>query len=141
MTDTKELRALVERLRRQVQTGRCTLGFGSVSSDGKIDMRGNEPIVALANPDGPAAATALESLLSENKALREERDKYRSALVRIALTDRHRRIVKPHPDGGARGPGGMIAVYELIGKNGSTVTGEELLSAIASTLSPESPKP
>jgi len=58
---------------------------------------------------------------------RAETQRLRDALVRIALSDRHTRRVNPNPDGGIRGPGGMIAVFALIGKNGSRVTDEELL--------------
>lgn len=59
-----------------------------------------------------------------------ERDKLREALIRIAKTDRHRRYPKPHPDGGIRGVGGMIAVFELTGKNGCYLTDADLDASI-----------
>lgn len=65
---------LIERLRRKVDTGKRTMGGGSVSHDGKAEMWGNHPIYALANPDGPEAADALATLSAKLAEVERERD-------------------------------------------------------------------
>ncbi len=75
MTDPKEM---IERLRATYDTGRRTDGTGSVGYglDGQVkyEMTGNEPIMALRNPDGPEAATLIEQLVKERDEARDERD-------------------------------------------------------------------
>jgi len=68
MSEIEELRA---KLLRKVDTGKRTLGFGSVSHDGKAAMGGHEPIMALANPDGPEAAALLSLQEKQIERLRE----------------------------------------------------------------------
>ena len=52
-----------------------------------------------------------------------------AALVRIAIKDRHYRVLKPKEDGGIRGPGGMIATYALMGVNGSYIGDAAILES------------
>lgn len=49
-----------------------------------------------------------------------------TALLRIALEDRHGRLIKATVDGAYRGRGGMIAVFALTGLNGSSVLDEDI---------------
>lgn len=53
---------LIERLRATRDSGRRTLGGGSISHDGKCEMWGGEPIMVQANPDGGAAADRILAL-------------------------------------------------------------------------------
>jgi hypothetical protein len=53
------LEALIPKLRRMVDSGHRTLGGGTVSHDGQSSIWGNEPIMKLANPDGPEIAAAI----------------------------------------------------------------------------------
>ena len=63
---TAEDMVLIERLRRRVDSGRRTLGGASMTTDheGKVvtTSYGGEPIMVLANPDGPAAVDLIERL-------------------------------------------------------------------------------
>lgn len=61
--------ALLERLRAKVDSGRRTLGGGTISSDGRSTTWGNERVMVLANRDGPEAANLIESLAAEIAAL------------------------------------------------------------------------
>jgi hypothetical protein len=58
------LEALVPKLRRMVDSGHRTLGGGTISHDGKSSTWGNEPIMKLANPDGPEIAAAIEIFIA-----------------------------------------------------------------------------
>lgn len=55
---------LLFRLRRQIESGQFAMGGGSISSDGKCEMWGGEPLMIAANPDGEAAAQRIEYLES-----------------------------------------------------------------------------
>lgn len=87
---------LITRLKAMQDTGRRTLGGGNVGVglNGKTTISssyGNEPILALRNPDGPEAAEKLEALEADNAKLHKaceewyaENELLREALVRIA---------------------------------------------------------
>ena len=57
-----DARALCERLREQFDSGLRTIGGGNISSDGKCETWGGEPIMRPANRDGEAAAAMIERL-------------------------------------------------------------------------------
>jgi hypothetical protein len=72
MTPHDELKRLAEKLRRVVDTGRRTLGGTIISGNGEVSkIWGSEPIMALANPNGPEAADTILALSAENEKLRE----------------------------------------------------------------------
>lgn len=61
----EKLREWLPRLREQRDTGRRTMGGGSISTDGGGGKSwGGEVIMAHINPDGPAVASAIEEMLA-----------------------------------------------------------------------------
>lgn len=66
----EELSGLIERLRARRDSGQRTIGGATASADGHFESWGCEPIMVLANPDGPEAADALEALSAECEGLR-----------------------------------------------------------------------
>jgi hypothetical protein len=77
MTNIEELERLLEALRSEFDTGLRTIGGSAIAGRHAnavtIETWGSEPIMALRNPNGPAAATAIEGLLSHIRELREAR--------------------------------------------------------------------
>lgn len=92
---------LVERLRAKVDSGRRTLGGGSISADGKATTWGNQLIMVYRNPDGPAAADEIERLTAElaearqaERAAMSELNAHKDALAQVGGTferDQHDR--------------------------------------------------
>jgi hypothetical protein len=58
------LETLIPKLRAMVDSGHRTLGGGTVSYNGISSIWGNEPIMKLANPDGPEVAAAIEHVIA-----------------------------------------------------------------------------
>jgi hypothetical protein len=79
--DVARARALADRLDEKVDSGRRTLGGGSIGVDGKPSMWGGERIMVHRNPDGPEAATLLRSLAQQVEEMRKESDAFQAALA------------------------------------------------------------
>lgn len=61
--------AMVERLRASRDSGMRSVGGASISADGSFKSWGGEPIMALVNPDGPAAADMLTTLSPQDASI------------------------------------------------------------------------
>jgi hypothetical protein len=62
---------LSARLREKIDSGRRTPGGGDASINGVVTAWGGEKIMVYRNPDGPAAADALDAASAREAVLRE----------------------------------------------------------------------